>query len=156
MENKLDTKKHCSESKFYGQEPSEPHLSKENALVQVLFYLAGTIDLYAIWLERIFNSQGKTFKHEMKRHFSGMSKAIKDLHYHADQLDIVVGNLENAVEATDNRLVGSLELARLILMYYEKCAFDDDNYKYIFRKMSGLDGDGMFSDEDIERFHLRK
>lgn len=70
MSNKLDTEKKCFKCKHYGQpctktgaetkpymygcrhwkEPSEPHLSKENALVQVMFYMAGTIDLYAMWL----------------------------------------------------------------------------------------------------------
>lgn len=68
MENKLDTEKQCHKCKHYGQpclktgapttpymygcrhwkEPAEPHLSKENALVQVMFYMAGTIDLYAM------------------------------------------------------------------------------------------------------------
>ena len=176
MGNKLETEKTCSKCKFYGEtclktgaptqpfmygckfwkEPSEPHLSKDNALVQVMFYMAGTIDLYAMWLEKLFNAQGRTFKHEMKRHFTGMSKAIKDLHYHADQLDIVVGDLSNAVEACDNRLLGSLELARLLLLYYEKCAFDDDNQNEVFKKLRSLDGEGMFTEEDIKRFYIKK
>lgn len=138
MENKLETEKICSKCKFYGEpclktgaptkpcmygckfwkEPAEPHLSKENALVQVMFY--------------------------------------KDLHYHADQLDIVVGDLSNGAEASDNRLIGSLELARLILLYYEKCAFDDDNYSEVFKKLRSLDGDGMFTEEDLERFYIKK
>lgn len=176
MGNKLETEKTCSKCKFYGEtclktgaptqpflygckfwkEPSEPHLSKDNALVQVMFYMAGTIDLYAIWLEKLFNAQGRTFKHEMKRHFTGMSKAIKDLHYHADQLDIVVGDLSNAVEACDNRLLGSLELARLLLLYYDKCAFDDDNQNEVFKKLRSMDGEGMFTEEDLKRFYIKK
>lgn len=172
MENNLETDKY----KFYGEsclktglptkphmhgcelwkEPSEPPLSKENALVQVMFYMSGTIDSFAMWLEKLFNAQGKTFKHEMKKHFTGMSKALKDLHYHADQLDIVIGNLTNAAEACDNRLIGSLELARLLLLYYEKCAFNDDNHNEVFKMLRSLDGDGMFSEKDIERFYIRK
>ena len=176
MENRLDTEKQCHKCGHYGQpclktgaattpymygcrhwkEPAEPHLSKENALVQVMFYMAGTIDLYAMWLEKLFNAQGKTFKHEMKRHFTGMSKALKDLHYHADQLDIVVGDMTNAAEACDNRLLGSLELARLLLLYYEKCAFDNNNHNEVFKKLRSLDGDGMFTEEDLERFYIKK
>lgn len=131
-------------------------MSKENALVQIMFYMAGTVDLFAMWLEKMFNAQGKTFKHEMKRHFTGMSKALKDLHYHADQLDVVVGDLSNAAEACDNRLIGSLEMARLLLLYYEKCAFDNDNYAVLFKKLRDLDGDGIFSEVDLERFYIKK
>ena len=118
--------------------------------------MAGTIDLYAMWLDKLLNAQGRTFKHEMKRHFTGMSKAIKDLHYHADQLDIVVGDLSNGIEACDNRLLGSLELARLLLLYYEKCAFDDDNQNEVFKKLRSLDGEGMFTEEDLKRFYIKK
>ena len=125
-------------------------------MVQVMFYMAGTIDTFAIWLEKLFNAKGKTFRHEMKRHFTGMSKAIKDLHYHADQLDIVIGDLSNAAAACDNHLMGSLELARLLLLYYDRCAFDDKNYCEVFKKLRALDGDGMFTEEDLERFYIKK
>lgn len=46
------------------------------------------------------------------------------------------------------------EVLRLVMLYCEKCFQNFDNVNAVFKHLRSLEGMGIFTDEDIERFRM--
>lgn len=59
---------------------------------------------------------------------------------------------ENAIASYDDFNADSCELIRLILLYVDRTAKNNENYSKVFKTLRMLPSSGLFEDKDITRF----
>lgn len=59
---------------------------------------------------------------------------------------------ENAIASYDDFNADSCELIRLILLYVDRTAKNNENYSRVFKTLRMLPSSGLFTDADIARF----
>ena len=115
-------------------------------------------------LSRLLEREGGFGKYvrERKRLFGQIrdhAKAMRVLYtklepdYDIAFTDRVSGRYD--AEAYDGNMSDALELCRLMLLYWYRCVRSEENMNRTFMHLRGLDGMGVFTDADIERFRLK-
>lgn len=56
----------------------------------------------------------------------------------------------------DEWAVESNEMCRLLLLYYDKCDKNEDNANAVFKFLRSLEGEGIITESDLDRFRLKK
>lgn len=56
----------------------------------------------------------------------------------------------------DEWAVESNEMCRLLLLYYDKCDKNVDNANAVFKFLRSLEGEGIITESDLDRFRLKK
>ena len=133
----------------------EEKLSKANSFVQVLYYLTEALDLITIQADREFRKSGVEIKQEIKRTFNEMSKSLNRYFYWSEKLDEEVGNTSDPLLVHDARQEGGNELARLLLLYYDRCGGNEVNAFEIFGMLRKMKSSGIFNDKDINHFIMK-
>lgn len=108
--------------------------------------------------ERRLKPTGIVFKHEKRQQFNRLMKSIKDIY---TQFDILYGDILESAEPHGWRELDiwaeeSNELARLILLYADKSAGEIENVNKIFRYLRRFKGQGIVTEEVLDRFYLKK
>lgn len=127
---------------------------------QLIYLMAQAIYLFVRDIDRRL---GILFKHgrfdkEKEKQFTDLGKKIKELYFLEQKFD---ADLEYTTKDKNGEYQlyqdESNEVARLLLLYVEKCAYSDDNRNAVFSFLQGLDeGCGIIQEKDIERFYLKK
>lgn len=59
-----------------------------------------------------------------------------------------------SVQFHDDNMRDANEMLRLEMLYYDKCFQNLDNVNAVFKFLRSLEGQGIFTDEDIEQFRM--
>ena len=136
------------------------YIRVDHVETQIIYLMQQAIYLFIRDIDRrlgILYKHGK-FLAKKEKMFKRLGDKIKELYYIERDFD---DNLEYTTQ--DKQGVYQLyqeqsnELARLILLFAEKCAENESNRDAVFKYLRELDGGcGIIKEKDIENFYLIK
>jgi len=134
----------------------------EDVETNVLFMMSLSMDLILRDIDRKIRvealSRGKVggFKHEKKMLFTRFTQAVRTACLLAEQLgdDVIASTAKSNYKDLNVWQAESNELARLILLYADKSSVDH-NSDAVFDRLESLDGEGIITEEVLQRFYLR-
>lgn len=98
------------------------------------------------------NDYCKTVRQSATQFFKYIEPHIKgatfDVFYDRNDREMI----ENAIASYDDFNADSCELVRLILLYVDRTAKNNDNYAKVFKTLRMIPSCGLFEDKDIARF----
>ncbi|MBR1436159.1 MAG: hypothetical protein IJ584_13735 [Bacteroidales bacterium] len=100
---------------------------------------------------------GCGFKREKKQQFKRLVKTLQDLHTQFDLLynDIVYSAEDKGWKELDLWASDANDLARMVLLWADKCGPYPDHMEQVFRLMKTYKGEGIITDEVLEHFHMK-
>ena len=102
-------------------------------------------------VERILKGRGEGLKHEKKQ----ASKRYYDFIFDDDLIKAVEGSGE--VTDYDRAHADGNEIARLLLLYSDRCGYSQKNYEEIFRVLRNMpDGLGKITEDVLKDFYMKK
>ena len=134
----------------------------EDVETNVLFMMSLSMDLILRDIDRKIRvealSRGKVggFKHEKKMLFTRFTQAVRTACLLAEQLgdDVIASTAKSNYKDLNVWQAESNELARLILLYADKSTVDH-NSDAVFDRLESLDGEGIITEDVLQRFYLR-
>lgn len=127
----------------------------ENFEIHMMYDLARAAEILIYDIDRRLRQKNMCFHREKKQLFNKITGLVEALMKQYDKLedDFVVAGL--SAERYDLMRVEANELIRLVLLYADKTARSEDNLNKIFEFIKSLDGEGLVTDEVLNRFYLK-
>lgn len=106
---------------------------------------------------RLLNNGG-VMRQEVKKDFNDLLKAIDRVLYLEEKFDAAVTRTmgDRVGDEYEMWMEDYNELARLVLLWVEKCDGDEDKKNEVWKTLNAMKGVGIFSQDDIDRFRLKK
>ncbi len=122
----------------------------------VLYMGVMALDLILQDAERRMRAAGGEFKYEKKMAFNRFFKAVKEARMMSERLqdDVVASTEKSSYRDYDIWLGEANELARLILLFADKATVEG-NSDAVFDRLDSLQGEGIITDDVLQRFYLR-
>ena len=122
----------------------------------VLYMGVMALDLILHDAERRMRAIGGGFRQEKKMAFNRFFKAVKEARMMSGMLqdDVVASTEKSSYRDYDIWLGEANELARLILLFADKSTVEG-NSDAVFDRLDSLDGEGIITDDVLQRFYLR-
>lgn len=100
---------------------------------------------------------GCGFKREKKQQFKRLVKTLQDLHTQFDLLynDIVYSAEDKGWKELDLWASDANDLARMVLLWADKCGPYPDHMEQVFRLLKSYDGEGIVTEDVLKRFYLK-
>ena len=135
---------------------SDKKITVQSVETNVLYMGVMALDLILRDTERRMKAAGGEFKYEKKMAFNRFFKAVKEACLMAERLqdDVVDSTAKSSYKDYDVWLGEANELARLILLFADKSTVDH-NSDAVFDRLESLDGEGIITDEVLQRFYLQ-
>lgn len=106
---------------------------------------------------RLLNNGG-VMRQEVKKDFNDLLKAVDRVLYLEEKFDAAVTRTmgDRVGDEYEMWMEDYNELARLVLLWVEKCDNDAEKKNAVWKLLNGMEGIGVFSQDDIDRFRLKK
>lgn len=128
----------------------------ENFEIHMMYDLARAAEILIYDIDRRLRQKGHCFCREKKRQFNMITHNIEGAMKNYDKLeeDFIVAGL--SAERYDLMRVEANELIRLVLLYADRTAKSEENFNKIFDFIKSLPGEGLVTDEVLNRFYLKQ
>lgn len=122
----------------------------------ILYMGVMALDLILHDAERRMRAVGGGFRQEKKMAFNRFFKAVKEARMMSGLLqdDVVASTEKSSYRDYDIWLGEANELARLILLFADKATVEG-NSDAVFDRLDSLQGEGIITDDVLQRFYLR-
>lgn len=126
-------------------------------MINTLYMMTQTFELIMRDFERRIKADGIVFRHEKKQQFNRLMKSIRDIHTQFDLVynDIMVSAEEVGWKELDLWARDANALARMILLWADKCGSYPQNEEDVFSLLKALKGEGIVTEEVLQRFYLK-
>lgn len=126
--------------------------------INTLYLVALAMDRLMMDFERRMRIAHQEFRRDKKYQFRQIIDGIQRA-YRAFQ--VLNSDIEHAAEpgnyvTLDTWLEEANAVVRLLLLYDDRCGRILSNEESMFKFLRGLEGDGVITEEVLERFYLRK
>ena len=139
---------------------NQPTIRVDHVEVQLIYLMTMAVYLFVRDIDRrlgLLFRNGK-FNRQKMRLFEQIGKKVKELYFLEEELD------KDMAYTTENRpgefqlyQEEANEVARLMLLFVEKCGQSVENRDAVFSFLRGLEnGAGIVQEKDIDRFYLKK
>ena len=141
-------------------EDKKKALRVDHVETQLIYLMQQAIYLFIRDIDRRLGMLYRTgkFNKEKDKQFKQLGMKIKELYFLEEKFDRDLEMVTNG-RPGEYQLYQeeSNEIARLMLLYVEKCAESQENRDALFSFLRNLgDGYGIIQEKDIERFYLTK
>ena len=145
------------EKKTKNEDMDKPVTTPEDLMINVLYILTQTFELIMRDFERRLRPTGIFFRHEKKQQFNRLMKSIKDIYTQFEILyqDIIISAEPHGWKELDYWASDANDLARMVLLWADKCGPYPDHMEQVFRLMKTYKGEGIITDEVLEHFHMK-
>lgn len=126
-------------------------------MINTLYMMTQTFELIMRDFERRIKADGIVFRHEKKQQFNRLMKSIRDIHTQFDLVynDIMVSAEEVGWKELDLWARDANALARMILLWADKCGSYPQNEEDVFSLLKALKGEGIVTEDVLKRFYLK-
>lgn len=128
----------------------------ENFEIHMMYDLARAAEILIYDIDRRLRQKNMCFCREKKQLFNKVTSLVEGLMKWYDKLedDFVVAGV--SADRYDLMRVEANELIRLVLLYADRTAKSEENFNKIFDFISSLEGEGLVTDEVLNRFYLKQ
>lgn len=125
--------------------------------INILYMLTQVFELIMRDFERRLRPAGIVFRHEKKQQFNRLMKSIKDIYTQFEILyqDLIISAEPHGWKELDYWQSDANDLARMVLLWADKCGPYPDHMEQVFRLMKTYKGEGIITDEVLEHFHMK-
>lgn len=132
----------------------------EGIMTNMAYTAAFAAERLMIVLDRYLRRKGEHLRHDKKHNFTMLRRSLQaarryyDLAFDEDLINAVTHSGE--MQDYDRAHEDANEVARLLLLYADRCGYDQRNYEELFRTLRGMDGLGKITEEVLEDFYMKK
>lgn len=130
----------------------------KTAEINTLYLLALAMDRMMLDFERRMKASGQEFRRDKKFQFRQIIDGVQRA-YRAFQVlneDIEHSCSDKGWEVLDAWYEEALEFVRLILLYDDRCGKNITNRDNLFKYLREMEGDGIITEEALQKFYLKK
>ena len=143
------------------QEMEERKFTADGIITNTAYMAAFAIERMMIVLDRRLHMRGAHLMHEKKRNFTMLRRSIEAVRRYYDLAfdeDLVTAcESSGRMSDYDGAHEDANEIARLLLLYVDRCGYNQDNYERLFRLLRSMEGGtGVITDEVIGDFYMKK
>ena len=127
--------------------------------VDILYSLSLVIDKMLMDVERRLSVRSEGSNREKKQAFSKVCDGIQRAYKGVEKLNLDIEKASASTNYTELDIwhMGANEICRLLLLYFEKCEYVEENANQVFKFLRSLtSGKGIVDEEVLERFYLKK
>lgn len=126
-------------------------------MINTLYMMTQTFELIMRDFERRIKVDGIVFRHEKKQQFNRLMKSIRDIHTQFELVynDIIMSAEEVGWKELDLWARDANALARMILLWADKCGSYPQNEEDVFSLLKALKGEGIVTEDVLKRFYLK-
>lgn len=133
----------------------------ESILVNMAYASAFAAERMILVLEKHLNSRGERLRHDKKYNFGMLRKSLQAAKRYYDFAfdDDLIRAVYNSGEITDYDRAheDANEIARLLLLYADRCGFNQKNYEELFRILRNMpNGLGEITEDVLKDFYMKK
>lgn len=133
----------------------------ESILVNMAYASAFAAERMILVLEKHLNSRGERLRHDKKYNFGMLRKSLQAAKRYYDFAfdDDLIRAVCNSGEITDYDRAheDANEIARLLLLYADRCGFNQKNYEELFRILRNMpNGLGEITEDVLKDFYMKK
>ena len=131
--------------------------SLENVLINILYVMAMAMDRIVRVIEILLNSKQHTFHKERKLRFNQIIDSAKNIKRINDLLDEddYKEALKGREEIYQYYQEDAYKLCRLILLFSDRDAEDEENSNKVFKLLRELKGTEEITEEELKWFYLK-
>ena len=112
-------------------------------------------------LEKYLNARGERLRHDKKHNFGMLKKSLQAAKRYYDMAfdDDLIRSVHNSGEIADYDRAheDANEIARLLLLYSDRCGYNQANYEELFRILRAMpDGLGKITEDVLKDFYIKK
>ena len=128
------------------------------AEINIAYLLSLTLDKMLMDAERRMTAQRIVFRRDKKQSFNKIIDGIQRTFKACAELneDIELESAPSGYTDLDDWNRSANETVRLLLLFSDKCWKSDDNANCVFKYLRSLDGEGVITEEALERFYMKK
>lgn len=129
-------------------------------MMDVAYKAAFAAERIMIVLDKYLDNKDDKLYHQKKYNFKMLRKTLQaakryyDIVFDDDLIKAV--NRSKDISNYDQEHEDANEIARLLLLYADRCGYDQRNYEELFRTLRGMDGLGKITEEVLEDFYMNK
>ena len=133
----------------------------EGLLVNMAYTAAFAAERLLLVLEKYLNARGERLRHDKKYNFGMLRKSLQAAKRYYDFAfdDDLIRAVYNSGEMTDYDRAheDANEIARLLLLYADRCGYNQKNYEDLFKTLRAMpDGLGKITEDVLKDFYMRK
>lgn len=133
----------------------------EGLLVNMAYTAAFAAERLLLVLEKYLNARGERLRHDKKYNFGMLRKSLQAAKRYYDFAfdDDLIRAVYNSGEMTDYDRAheDANEIARLLLLYADRCGYNQKNYEELFKTLRAMpDGLGKITEDVLKDFYMRK
>ena len=133
----------------------------EGLLVNMAYTAAFAAERLLLVLEKYLNARGERLRHDKKYNFGMLRKSLQAAKRYYDFAfdDDLIKAVYNSGEMTDYDRAheDANEIARLLLLYADRCGYNQKNYEELFKTLRAMpDGLGKITEDVLKDFYMRK
>ena len=133
----------------------------EGLLVNMAYTAAFAAERLLLVLEKYLNARGERLRHDKKYNFGMLRKSLQAAKRYYDFAfdDDLIRAVYNSGEMTDYDRAheDANEIARLLLLYADRCGYNQKNYEELFKTLRAMPGGLEKITEDVLKdFYMKK
>lgn len=133
----------------------------EGLLVNMAYTAAFAAERLLLVLEKYLNARGERLRHDKKYNFGMLRKSLQAAKRYYDFAfdDDLIKAVYNSGEMTDYDRAheDANEIARLLLLYADRCGYNQKNYEELFKTLRAMpDGLGKITEDVLKDFYMKK
>ena len=133
----------------------------EGLLVNMAYTAAFASERLILVLEKYLNAKGERLRHDKKYNFGMLKKSLQaakryyDMAFDNDLIRAVSDSGE--MKDYDRGHEDANEIARLLLLYADRCGYNQKNYEELFKTLRAMpDGLGKITEDVLKDFYMKK
>ena len=133
----------------------------EGLLVNMAYTAAFAAERLLLVLEKYLNARGERLRHDKKYNFGMLRKSLQAAKRYYDFAfdDDLIRAVHNSGEMTDYDRAheDANEIARLLLLYADRCGYNQKNYEELFQILRNMpDGLEKITEDVLKDFYMKK
>lgn len=133
----------------------------EGLLVNMAYTAAFAAERLLLVLEKYLNARGERLRHDKKYNFGMLRKSLQAAKRYYDFAfdDDLIRAVYNSGEMTDYDRAheDANEIARLLLLYADRCGYNQKNYEDLFKTLRAMPGGlGKITEDVLKDFYMKK
>ena len=133
----------------------------EGQLVNMAYTAAFASERLILVLEQYLNTRGERLRHDKKYNFGMLRRSLQaakryyDMAFDNDLIRAVSDSGE--MKDYDRAHADANEISRLLLLYADRCGYNQKNYEELFRVLRNMpDGLGLITEDILKNFYMQK
>ena len=139
----------------------ERKFTADGIITNTAYMAAFAIERMMIVLDRRLRTRGAHLVHEKKRNFTMLRRSIEAVRRYYDLAfdeDLVTAcESSGRMSDYDGAHEDANEIARLLLLYADRCGYNQKNYEELFQILRNMpDGLGKITEDVLKDFYMKK